>query len=188
MDAQAVLAATKEDLVQLGLTEKGHILCIKAFAMRQDKTVLDKTKKESLVNAIKRSTSDRTVVKETSNNEFKIQIGWKHSNEQCNLAQVRKQCGGGVREVVFLNSDPLSKVMEEAIKLFFPNKNAKKCGFINNVTCNLGDFCGEIISDLHQSVETYVNTVKMSGKTRLHLLTERRNLFKELLKRYPYRR
>ena len=58
MDAQAVLAASVENLAQLGLEQRGHVLCIKAEVMKGQGLL---GSKENLASAIKKSSWDKTV-------------------------------------------------------------------------------------------------------------------------------
>ena len=141
MDARAVLAASSDDLTQLGLNQRGHVLCLKAEAMKSTE-LTDVKRKGILATSIKKSTSERVVSKNASqNSEIKIvQVGWKHSTDRKHFCQVRKQSGGGVRELHLSVNDSLSKIKEEAVKLFFPNGISKKYGTATCANINLGDF------------------------------------------------
>ena len=119
MDVKAILASSRQDLMQLGLIEKGHIICLKAFAMRSG---VDGAKKETLAEAIKKSTYERTKkVKRTK----MIQVGWKHSNRGHSFNQVKKQCGGGVREISLNFTVTLNAVKEEAKNCSSQTRNQK---------------------------------------------------------------
>lgn len=74
-----------------------------------------------LATSIKRSTSERIVSKNASQNSVTkiVQVGWNHSTDRKNFCQVRKQFGGGVRELHLSINDSLSKIKENAVKLFF---------------------------------------------------------------------
>ena len=62
MDAKAVLAASSDDLAQLGLNQRGHVLCLKAEAMKSTE-LTDVKRKGILATLIKKSTSERVVTK-----------------------------------------------------------------------------------------------------------------------------
>lgn len=175
MDVNAILAASRQDFMQLGLNEKGHILCLKSFAMKHNSKG-NSDKREELVEAIKKTSVERT---KKVNHIKTIQLGWKHSNGSM-FYQVRKQSGGGVRELPLDMSTKLVKVKEEALKLFFPKGNSIKFGSLKNIDSEIGDFSGESIVDLSQSIDSYIKSTKLVGKPRLYLLTTKRNELKML--------
>lgn len=186
MDALAVYEATQEDLHHLGLTEKGHILCLKYFAMKNcQSNVKDDEKKETLANSIKQCSNERTTKRVKRHQTKSVQIGWKHASSGSMFVQVRKQSGGGVRESTFSNSDTLLKIKNEAINLFFPGGKSKKYGYSQNVSTSLGDFSGDVIEDLNCTISNYNHRIKMTGRMRLYLLTKRKNDIKEMLLRDP---
>ena len=183
MDSKAILEASKDDLDQLGLKEKGHILCLKSFAMKNCNIIRGNSNdKNTLASMIKDAGSER-VVKKSSNCSRLIQIGWKHaSSNKSPYTQVRKQSGGGTREVRFQISDKLEEVKSEALRLFFPAGKSKRHGYLHNVDVSLGDFGCDPIKDLNKSISSHAKIIKMSGKMRIYLLTKPRSI-KDLLLR-----
>lgn len=188
MDVNAVHHATREDLHQLGLEEKGHILCLKAFALKSysnyDISSSDNLK-ESLASSIKNASIDRTVAKKQKFLKPKVvQVGWKHSSHKKTYVQVRKASGGGVREMSFSLNDTLQNVLKESLNLFFPGGKSKKFGLADTMLTELGDFSGDAILNLDQSLQDYIRSVKMTGRTKLYLLTQKKGTLsvKELLR------
>ena len=174
MDENAVLQASVEDLEQLGLTEKGHIICIKGFVMRSSIDASEE-RKNVLLDSIKSTSKERTIpMVKFSRGDKKVQFGWKHNNGS-NFTQVRAKSGGGVREFIVEKNETLSKLKERALNLFFPAGTSKKFGCLKNLVVNLGDFSGDVLHDLTMSIENYIHSIKMSGRTRLYLLTEKKH-------------
>ena len=60
MDERAVLQTSVGGLEQHGLTEKGHIICIKGFVMRSSVDVSEE-KKNMLLDSIKATSKERTI-------------------------------------------------------------------------------------------------------------------------------
>ena len=186
MDSNAVLEATKEDLSHLGLVEKGHVICLKSFAMKNCKTYAQDDRKEVLAETIKRCTAERTTkkMKLSRSNSKLIQIGWKHAITGSEYAQVKKQSGGGTREIKFALSTTLHKIKEEATKPFFPGGKSKKFGYFHSITASLGDFSGDVIENLDLTIDNYTQSIKMSGRTRLYLLTKSKYNIKDIIKNH----
>ena len=174
MDEKAVLQASVGDLEQLVLTEKGHIICIKGFVMRSSVTASEE-KKNMLLDSIKATSKERTIpMVKFSQGEKKVQFGWKHKYGSI-LTQVRAKSGGGVREFIVEKIETLSRFKERALDLFFPASTSKRFGCLKNLVVNLGDFSRDVLEDLTISIEDYIHSIKMSGRTRLYLLTEKKH-------------
>ena len=60
MDKEAVLSTSENELHKLGLTERGHIICLKHFCMPSAATTDTDIKKE-LAAAVKQASKDRVV-------------------------------------------------------------------------------------------------------------------------------
>ena len=175
MDEGSIVQASTEQLEELGLKEMGHIISIKAFVM---KASLEESteRKKVLIHSIKTTSQERlTGQKTNSRTERKVQIGWKLYNG-VTWSQVRAASGGGVRELLVQTDEILDGVKKRAIELFFPNGSSKKSGSSSNYVMKLGDFSAEAIEDLTKSIGEYLREVKMSGRIRLYLLTEKKSV------------
>ena len=62
MDKEAVWSASENELHKLGLTERGHIICLKKFCMPSAATTDTDIKKE-LAAAVKQASKHRVVAK-----------------------------------------------------------------------------------------------------------------------------
>lgn len=182
MDEEAVRSSSKEDLEDLGLKERGHIICLKSFVITsnaENKRFLAQTiKGTSFERQVKRKKVTRLQVKQVS-------IGWKHCEHASEtFTQIRAQSGGGVRDLKVTNATTLADLKKEAIELFFPQSNSRKFGSIHQMNVSLGDFSGEPISNLETTIADHINSTKLTGRTRLYLLTKKKGpneLFKNLI-------
>ena len=60
--------------------------------------------------------------------------------------------------------------------LFFKsNRKSTNHGYISQCETCLGDFSGEIINDLNQTIYDYISGNKLIGKPRLYLLTRKKS-------------
>ena len=66
------------------------------------------------------------------------------------------------------------------MRLFFPAGKSKRHGYLHNVDVTLGDFGCDPIKDLKENISDYAQTIKMSGKMSIYLLTKPRSI-KDLL-------
>ena len=77
MDGEAVWNATDDDFDRLGLSVKGHIICLKAFCMPREQQV---EKKELLASSIKSTGAERVSPaakrRKSSHGNRKIFLGW----------------------------------------------------------------------------------------------------------------
>ena len=117
MDKEAVWSASENELHKLGLTERGHIICLKNFCMPSAATTDADIKKE-LAAAVKQASKHRVVakkkklsatssnIKETTRLEKKtVSLGWMNYDKKKNdFVAVRESTGGGTRTVAFPNT------------------------------------------------------------------------------------
>ena len=119
MDKEAVWSASENELHKLGLTERGHIICLRKFCMPSAATTDTDIKKE-LAAAVKQASKDKVVakkkrkklsatssnIKETTRLEKKIvSLGWmNYGKEKNDFVANRESTGGGTRTVAFPNT------------------------------------------------------------------------------------
>jgi len=97
MDKAAVSSATGEQLAELGLSEKGHIIALKAFCLQD----CVESSKSNLICAIKESEKDR-VSKSRKISTNIVSIGWQHFNRSKDkYCSIRETNGGGTRQHKF---------------------------------------------------------------------------------------
>ena len=120
MDKEAVWSVSENELHKLGLTERGHIICLRKFCMPSAATTDTDIKKE-LAAAVKqeqvriRSLQKKkkkklsalsSNIKETTRLEKKIvSLGWmNYGKEKNDFVANRESTGGGTRTVAFPNT------------------------------------------------------------------------------------
>ena len=93
MDKSAVWSASKQDLVKLGLTERGDIICIKSYCVPSNL----EEQEDELLTVISNTGKER--VNRKSRQSKAVSISWMYFNcmkERC--VRVNENEEGGVRE------------------------------------------------------------------------------------------
>lgn len=85
-----------------------------------------------------------------------IELGWIHKTH-LRAKQVRSRTGGGTRKVCVKKDSTKQDILQEAIKLFFPNGESPK-GKVNDFDIDLWDFSERIVENSVTLQQMYENT------------------------------
>ena len=132
MDAEAVWHASEADLHDLGLTEKGPLISLKAACVcAKSNDGRTEKSKEILVESLKKAGSDRTVQKTSSWkrkrnwSEKTVLLGWMHFDIfKQKYISVRKARGGGIRHESFNNNASANEIIQKMKSYFFVGRNS----------------------------------------------------------------
>ena len=118
MDKGAIWEASETDLNQLGLTERGDIIRLKAFAVEKSEN------KKKLGELNTNAGKERPICKK-SRKEKAVTLGWVHYQEgNKKYSAVHLSNGGGTRKH-FPNNAKASDIVEAMKNIFFPDANSK---------------------------------------------------------------
>ena len=167
MGSTAVWMASEQHLKELGLSERGYIICLKNFCIPLNEKSGDR--KKSLVAAVTQGGKDR--VNKKSIYKKTVTLGWMHYDRKDKTYKtVRTRKGGGTRQCQFLNTGTYDDILSKATDLFFSGgKNLY--GHSDIMDLNLGNYKGEIISKENFSVQKYIVDHRLS-KTRIYLMSK----------------
>ena len=165
MDEGAVRAASEQHLKDLGLTEIGNIIALKAFARQRNKQVLR--------NLVADAGTERVARKRSISKSRTVYLGWKNYDKMKNAyCGVRESRGGGVRQHKFSCDASTEQIVNVAKKLFFP-KEKSMLGELPDFQCYLGTNDEQILSE-DCSLEHLIQ-LKGFVKVRLYLLTKKKS-------------
>ena len=159
MDKGAIREASETDLNQLGLTERGDIIRLKALAVEksENKKKLD----ELITNAGKK----RPVYKK-GRTEKAVTLGWVHYHEDSKkYSAVRLPNGVGAMKHYFPNNAKAADIVESMKNIFFPDGNSK-FGKLKEMLCFLGNYHQKIIDEDDFNLINYIHK-NFFTKTRL---------------------
>ena len=171
MDKQAVRESTDDVIEQLGLNEKGHLICLKLFCINQNNEA-----KSSLASSIKDASKERlSSSKRLKRSSRSINFGWKHfDSKKRSYCLVRSNHGGGSRCTTVTNDITIKEILTLFCDLFFPEGNSYH-GNLNFINVSVGNYKGEVIEDESMTIMQYGNKHKLS-KIRLYLLSKHKSI------------
>ena len=168
MDKGAIWEASESDLNQLGLTERGGIIRLKAFAVEKSEN------KKKLAELITNAGKERPVCKK-SRKEKAVTLRWLHYHEDSKkYSAVRLPNGGGTRKHYFSNNTKAADIVEAMKNIFFPDGNSK-FGKLKEMLCFLGNYQQKIIDEDNFNLINYIHENKCT-KTRLYLVTKKKSI------------
>lgn len=178
MDGNAVIAATEQNLKDLGLHQLGHVVALKAFCRKTPKEQGDR--KKELCEILKQSSVDRTV-KQSSRKlkEKAITLGWQHYDRaKKKYVGIRESRGGGVRTVKLDLDTLVDDVMTKMESFFFPHLKNHFAGRLLLMNRYIGNSSGDIVGsrEMGFNLREYVNSSSFA-RIRLYLLTRRKGIF-----------
>ena len=167
MDKGAIWEASEEDLHQLGLTERGDIIRLKAFCAKTSDS------KQKLAKLISNAGKERTSNKK-SRKEKVVSLGWVHFNERKNkYCAVRMSKGGGTRQHYFPNKASAEDILNVMKLTFFPN-GSSSLGKLCDMRIRLGSFQQQVLDVERFTLSDYISENKFT-KTRLYLLSKEKS-------------
>ena len=165
MDKSAVWSASEQDLVKLGLTERGDIICIKSYCVPSNM----EEQKDELLTVISNTGKER--VNKKSRQSKAVSIGWMHFNcMKERYVRVNQNKGGGVRRFTFSSNASGEHILSKAKETFF-NKKKTLYGNEEDLKFFLGNFQGKVIDTKEFILQDYITSNKLT-KTRLFLLSK----------------
>ena len=103
MDSSAILMASEEQLREMGIQERGHLICLKNFSIPSSHKDTYKVRKEILIESVTKVGRDR--IKKKSMHKKLVSLGWMHFDQsKQSFRAVRSAKGGGTRQYQFENS------------------------------------------------------------------------------------
>ena len=165
MDKSAVWSASEQDLVKLGLTERGDIICIKSYCVPSNM----EEQKDELLTVISNTGKER--VNKKSRQSKAVSIGWMHFNcMKERYVRVNENKGGGMRRFTFSSNASGEHILSKAKETFF-NKKKTLYGNEEDLKFFLGNFQGKVIDTKEFILQDYITSNKLT-KTRLFLLSK----------------
>ena len=179
MDKEAIWSSSENELHELRLTGRGHIICLKN--KKKDTGI-----KKELAAAVKQANKEKVRCKKkklsaTSSNINKTaklekktaSLGWMNYDKKKNdFVTAYKSTGGGTRTVAFPNTANGNDILSTCKELFFP-EDIFKFGKLSNMDVKLGNFKRDVIRDVYSfNLENYIKANKLT-KTRLYIMTKK---------------
>ena len=166
MDKEAVLKCEDEDLRSLGLKEKGHMICLRAFCTPQEEL---QNAKKTLASYVKEAGKQRVL--KTTRDEKSVTLCWKHFDvKRSKYISVRTSRGGGNRQLTLHNEANYNDIVTAMTDLFFPDGNST-FGSLKQMNVKIGSFKGDFIEQPF-CLKDYIHQNKLC-KTRLYLMTKK---------------
>ena len=173
MDSDAVWASSENDLKSLGLTERGHIICLKGFCMKENQPT--EQSQEELAENIRQSGKERVTSKKRRRKGTRLVfMGWKHFSDG-SFRSIRSSKGGGTREKVFDESTTMAEILEIMLGLFFPNDKSF-AGRKSLMVFKIANFQGRTIEKTDITVGEYSKESALQ-KVRVYLLSKKMSVF-----------
>ena len=171
MDEVAVSHSTEEDLKDLGLSERGHIISLKGYCLLQNNALGTQSNKAHLKSFIKDAGKERDSKKRKTVQDVTVSLGWmNYDKKKERYVSIRMQKGGGTRKVVLAKSVTVDEIIKSAKKLFFPEEKSI-FGGTNKMIFNLGNYAGVVIDSSGFDLGTYIAENKLS-KPRVYLMSK----------------
>ena len=156
MDKGAIWETSEEDLHQLGLTERGKIIRLKAFCAKTSDS------KQKLAELISNAGKERTSHKK-SRKEKVVSLGWVHFNERKNkYCAVRMSKGGGTRQHYFPNKASAEDILNVMKLTFFPN-GSSFLGKLRDMQIRLGSFQQQVLDVEPFTISDYISKKPRQG-------------------------
>lgn len=179
MDAMAVVEASEQDLMELGLKKRGDLISLKAHASqllkRKNGNDERQEKKRALLAICEGGSTKRTKKnkKDKSDTERKrsIQCGWMHyDNKRGRFIPVRLDKGGGTRNLSISTETKVSNLLPQMTSIFFPD-GMSVYGNISDMIIDIGNFKGDIMTASEQNISEYIEKNSLT-RVRLYILTK----------------
>ena len=185
MDFAAIKMAKDDDLQSIGLSRKGDVLALRAFAEKngEPNSAERDEKKRKLLETLKaklprKKSKSKTKVDKMPNakedpklTHRKITIGWQNFDKERNrYVSVRLSKGGGSRDISVPIHSTKTDIIEQMKLVFFPNGKSG-FGYASRMKMSLGNFKFEEITEEDFTLLNYIKCHKLS-KVRLYLLTK----------------
>ena len=159
MDKLTVWSASEQDLVKLGLTERGDIICIKSYCVPSNM----EEQKDELLTVISNTGKER--VNKKSRQSKAASIGWMHFNSmKQRYICVNENKGGGVRRFTFSSNASGEHILSKAKEIFF-NKKKTLCGNEEDIKFFLGNFQCNVIDTKEFILQDYITSNKLKKNT-----------------------
>jgi len=114
MDKEAVWSSLDNDLQRLGLTQRGHLICLKAFVMPST----DKSK-QTLTQSIKNAGATR--VSRHSKKNRTVYLGWTHYDKKKSKYLSVRGSSSGICKHKFTSDTDKTQIFKKATSIFFKN-------------------------------------------------------------------
>jgi len=187
MDVEAIVQASDNELLLLGLDKKGDILSLRNFVEKLSKESSNnekRSRKMSLLHEVLENGKVKKSLKQQKDGKAsipkmrKVQLGWMHfDDEKQTFVSVRTAKGGGTREVDIKLTADKHDIIGIAKTIFFNDGNSN-FGPEQLMTFGLANFQHEDISTIKVSgvhlaftLQRYVEKCKMS-RVRLYLTSK----------------
>ena len=162
---------SEQDLVKLGLAERGNIIDIKSHCVPSN----IEEQKDELLTLISNTGKER--VNKKSQQSKVVSIGWMHFNcMKERYVRVNENKGGGVRRFTFSINASGEHLLSNAKETFL-NKKKTLYGNEEDVKFFLGNFQGKVIDNKEFMLLDYITSNKIT-KTRLFLLSKPKSKLK----------
>ena len=162
MDISTVWSASEQDLIRLGLSERGDMICVKSFCAPANL----EEQKAAFVDKI--SNVGRERIGKRSRSSKSVSVGWMHNDSvKKKYVLVTEAKGGGVGKGIYLNETSEEEIFSKAKEIFFCNKRTSH-GTEGNLAFSLGNLKREVIYDALFTLQNFVTSNKLS-ETRLYL-------------------
>ena len=172
MDSDAVWASSEDDLKSLGLTERGHIICLKGFCLKENEP---QQLQEELAANIRQSGKERvTNNKRRRKGSRLVFMGWKHFTDG-SFRSIRTSKGGGTREKLFDESTTIAELLDIMLGLFYPNDKSF-AGRKSQMVLKVGNFQGSVIKNTDITIGDYSKENALQ-KVRIYLLSKKKSIF-----------
>ena len=166
MDKEAVLKCEDEDLRSLGLKEKGHMICLRAFCTPQEES---QNAKKTLASYVKEAGKQRVL--KTTRDEKSVTLCCKYFDvKRLHYISVRTSKGEGNRQLTLHNEANYNDIATVMTDLFFPDGNST-FGSLKQMNVKIGSFKGDFIEQPF-CLKDYIHQNKLC-KTRLYLMTKK---------------
>ena len=184
MDVSAIVRATETDLRDMGRQEKGHIICLKTYSMKEFGNNREKDELCRKIRRLQLNVAGNSHQKEINAKKQRISRlkNWgttvDHTKQfvldGCIQLKPRADTNQLDRRMMvvfvkFHHQDNMEKVIDTAKQIFFPNSQ-NSFQTLTSMSAKLGNFQGEPITECTISIQNYIKKHYLS-KTRLYLLT-----------------
>ena len=163
MDISTVWSASEQDLIRLGLSERGDMIFVKSFCAPANL----EEQKAGLVDKIFNVGRER-IAKRSGRSES-VSVGWMHYDSvKKKYVHVTEAKGGGVRQYIFQNETSRKKILSKAKEIIFGNETTLHVTE-DDLAFLLDNFKREVIDDALFTLQNYMTSNKLP-KTRFYLM------------------
>jgi hypothetical protein len=185
IDVNVVSSMTDDELKQLGITQFGDRIALRAFSEKES----EKKSTTQLLERVRSKLEKKSTKKSSENKAYqswqtlqgnknakklkrRVEIGWL-MKEGDSVKQIRLKSGGGTRHLSFSNEDTVEDVRKTAEDVFFPSGHSFFYGNIQQFNVSVTNFDTQKLKEnLTISNLYHTSHVKI---LRLYLFTEARS-------------